>query len=39
MELLWKNKLYINLNKCSFLHINMEFLGFIVGIEGLRAIE
>ena len=33
------NKLYINLKKCSFLQNNVEFLGFIVGADRIRAID
>ena len=39
MEVLWRNKLYTNLKKCSFLQSNVEFLGFIVGTDGIKAIE
>lgn len=39
MEVLGKNKLNINLKKCSFLPSNIEFLGFIVGVVGNRSIE
>lgn len=39
MEVLQRNKIYINLKKCSFLQSNVEFLGFIVGTDGIRAIE
>ena len=39
MEVLQRYKLHINLKKCSFLHNNMEFLGFIVGIDKILAIE
>lgn len=39
MEVLGKNKLNINLKKCSFLPSNIEFLGFIVGVVGIRSIE
>ena len=39
MEVLQNNKLYINLKKCSFLQNNVEFLGFIVGADRIRAID
>ena len=35
IEVLRRNKLYINLKKCSFLQSNVEFLGFIVGTDGI----
>lgn len=38
-ELSRKNKLYINLKKCSFLQSDVEFLGFIVGLDEIQAIK
>ena len=34
-----RNKFYINLKKYSFLQSNIEFLGFIVGVDGVRVIK
>ena len=31
--------MYINLKKCRFLQSNVEFLGFIVGTDGIKAVE
>lgn len=39
IEVLRRNKLYINLKKFSSLQSNMEFLGFIISANGIRAIE
>ena len=39
IEVLWNNKLYINLKKCTFLQNNVDFLGFIVGEDRILAID
>ncbi|KAH9753570.1 hypothetical protein KPL71_015115 [Citrus sinensis] len=39
MEVLRRNKFYINMKKCSFLQSNVEFLDFVVGMDGIRAFE
>lgn len=39
IEVLRRNRLHINLKKCSFLQNNVEFLGFIVGADRIRAID
>lgn len=39
IEVLWRNKLSINLKKCSFLQSNVNFLGFIISVNEIRAIE
>ena len=36
LEVLQKEKLYVNLKKCSFLQTEVVFLGFIVSEEGLK---
>ncbi len=38
-EVLWQNKFYINLKKCSFLQSDVEFLSFIVGVDEIQAIK
>ena len=35
-EALWKNKLYANLKKCSFMMESLIFLGFVVSSEGIK---
>ena len=39
MKMLQRNKFYINIKKFSFLQNNVEFLCFIVGVDGIGAIE
>ena len=39
LQRLQRNKLYINLKKCCLLQSNLEFLGFIVGKNGIITIE
>ena len=39
IEVLRRNRLHINLKKCSFLQSNIKFLGFIVGVNGIPAVE
>ena len=35
-EVLWKNNLYANLKKCSFIKDNLIFLGFVVSANGIK---
>jgi len=39
LEALLKNKLYVNLKKCSFMISNLMFLGFIVSADGIHVDE
>lgn len=39
LEVLLKNKLYVNLKKCSFMTSKLMFLGFIVGADGIYVDE
>lgn len=39
IEVLWRNILYINLKRCSFLESNVEFLSFVVGADKIQVIE
>lgn len=39
IEMLQRNKLYNNLKKWSFLQSNMDFLGFIINVNGIRSIK
>ena len=36
LQLLWKHKLFAKLSKCSFCKEEVEYLGHIVGREGVR---
>ena len=39
MNVLHKNKFYINLNKCNFMINCLIFLGFIIGSQGIQISE
>jgi hypothetical protein len=39
LEVLLKNKSYVNLKKCSFMTNKMLFLGFVVGVDGVEVDE
>ena len=39
LEVLLKNKLYVNLKKCSFMTSKLMFLGFIVSADGIHVDE
>ncbi len=39
LSILRENKLYVNLKKCSFLQLELLFLGYIVSVDGIRVDE
>ena len=39
LEVLLKNKLYVNMNKCNFMTSKLLFLGFVVGANGVKVDE
>ena len=39
LTVLQENKLYVNLNKCSFMTKKLLFLGFVVSVEGIQVDE
>lgn len=36
LTILWDNKLYVNLKKCSFLVVRLIFLGFVISVDGIH---